>query len=133
MNARILDEADGDGNEVFPAGEANLSGPGPRKVALGLDRYLQDFAARHSAETWRHFAGHDPTAWKATFLRVMRDPGTVALFNLRGVNTWKGVARAAAGLGGPTDWELFTIRGNEDWWPRILWLVDDDPAPNPFE
>ena len=117
----------------LPSDQGERLGRKPRKIALGLDDYLEAFADRHSAETWRQFAGHDPTAWKSTFLRAMSDPNTLAYFNLRGVNTWKGVARAAAGSGGPTDWELLTIRCNQNWWTRILWFSDSESTVNPFE
>jgi hypothetical protein len=63
----------------------------------------------------------------------MNDPGAEVFFNLRHIDVWPGVTRAAAGRGGPTDWELLQIQQNEPWWPRIRWFDDEAPRANPFE
>ena len=74
----------------------------------------------------------DPEQWPETFLRLMSDPGAAVLFNLNGIDVWPGVSRAAAGRGGPTDWELLQIRQNPGWWARIEWFKNDQPVVNPF-
>jgi hypothetical protein len=104
-----------------------------RIIALGIEDYLGDFARRNFAETWEQFARSDPMNWKAHFFALMSDPGVEVLFNLKGVDVWAGVTRAAAGRGGATDWELLQIRVNVEWWPRISWSLDGASAPNPFE
>ncbi|HEY5312921.1 MAG TPA: hypothetical protein VIK18_10400 [Pirellulales bacterium] len=103
------------------------------RIALGLSDYLDDFAGTCSAETWKHFAKNDPTQWKLRFLAVMNDEGTQVFFNLKGVDVWAGVMRAASGRHGATDWELLQIKQNKDWWPRIKWCKDGLPLANPFE
>jgi hypothetical protein len=113
------------------------SGPGKarpiRRIALGLDHHLDEFARRHSAETWKEFARDHPLEWQAAFLEVMNDPNAEVVFNLRGIDIWAGVNRAAVGRGGPTDWELLQIQQNDAWWPRVAWFDDREPRPNPFE
>ena len=103
-----------------------------RKIALGLDVFLDPFAFAYAAETWKQFSP-DPMHWQSDFLTVMNDPNTEILFNLKGVNVWEGVTRAAAGRGGPTDWELLQIQQDRSWWPRITWILDGAEQANPFE
>lgn len=103
-----------------------------RRVALGIEEYLDDFARTQGAETWKQFAKAEPQQWKALFLEVMKDANTEGLFNLAGVNVWEGVTRASRGMGGATDWELLQIYQNREWWPRITWLDGGIPVPNPF-
>jgi hypothetical protein len=103
-----------------------------RKIALGIDDYLDDFACSNSAMSWRQFARADPMQWKSYFLDVMNDPMAEILFNLKGVDVWGGVTRASRGAGGATDWELLQIMQNEEWWSRIKWIKDGVEIPNPF-
>ncbi len=102
-----------------------------RKIALGLEAYLDDFSRTNRAESWKQFAA-DPMEWKAHFLRVMGDVRTEAHFNLEGVDVWKGITRASRGAGGATDWELLQIQQNEDWWSRVRWFKGGVEVPNPF-
>jgi hypothetical protein len=118
----------GNQESLNPAGNAPS-----RRVALGIEDHLDDFARANSAESWKQFAITDPMEWKSQFLEVMNDPQTEVLFNLKGVDVWGGIARASRGAGGATDWELLQIMQNEDWWPRIKWMKDGVQVPNPFE
>lgn len=104
-----------------------------RRIALGLTDYLEDFARRHDAETWKQFAEDHPLQWKLAFFEVMNDSAAEVFFNLKNVDVWRGVNRAAAGRGGPTDWELLQIMQHEESWPRIRWYDGDGPRSNPFE
>jgi hypothetical protein len=104
-----------------------------RRIALGLEDHLDDFARANSAESWKQFAAIDPMEWKSQFLEVMNDPQAKVGFNLKGVDVWGGVTRASRGAGGATDWELLQIMRNADWWPRIRWMKDGVQVPNPFE
>jgi hypothetical protein len=104
-----------------------------RKLALGIQDDLDAFARDNSAETWTRFAISDPMQWMIFFLDLMNDSDVEVLFNLKGVNVWEGVTRAAAGRGGATDWELLQIMQNPGWWSRIRWIEDGIPKPNPFE
>lgn len=79
------------------------------------------------------FAEPDPMNWQYYFLEAIDDPAVTVYFNLTGVDVWAGVLRASRGGGGPTDWELLAIQQHEDWWPRIIWMGDGVPVPNPFE
>jgi hypothetical protein len=112
------------------------SSPGPsnsgRRIALGLEDFLDDFARTHDAESWKEFARDDLVRWKSAFLDVMNDPQAEVFFNLRTVKVWAGITRASVGLGGATDWELLQIQQNEDWWPRIAWFDGDTSVANPF-
>ncbi len=70
--------------------------------------------------------------WKSHFLDVMNDPNAEVLFNLKGVDVWKGVTRASRGVDYfATDWELLQIMQNEGWWPRIKWMKDGVQVPVP--
>ena len=107
--------------------------PSPdRKIALGIDTYLDEFAAANSAISWKVFARRDPLHWKDAFFERMSHPDSQILFNLKGVDVWKGVTRAANRKGGATDWELLQISQNELWWGRIEWIMDGQRMPNPF-
>ena len=102
------------------------------RIALGISSYLADFAAANSAITWKVFAGADPLLWRDYFLEQMNDPDALIFFNLQGVDVWAGMTRAAKHRGGATDWELLQISQNEEWWPRIEWLMHGQRLPNPF-
>jgi hypothetical protein len=70
--------------------------------------------------------------WKAAFPGVMSNPNNQIFFNLNNVDVWPGVQRAAAGVGGATDFELYQISNNPQWWPRIQYMENGAPAANPF-
>jgi len=56
------------------------------------------------------------------------------LVNLDGVDSpWAAVQRVARGAGGATDWELFQIKTNLDWWDTIKWFLNGGEVPNPFK
>lgn len=78
---------------------------------MGISDHLDDFAARHGADTWKNRP--DPASWKPGVLGKLSDPNQRVLFNLDGVDVWPGVTRAAAGRGGATDWELLQVRGED--------------------
>ena len=73
------------------------------RIALGIEDYLDDFALRHSALTWKQLAKDHPQNWKSIFLGLTDDSVVVVLFNLDGVDVWRGVTRAAAKGKGLTD------------------------------
>jgi hypothetical protein len=83
-----------------------VKGVPSRKIALGIEPYIDSFARANDAESWKQFAAGDPLAWQAHFMEVMNDPNGEVLFNLQGVDVWAGATRAATGRGGATDWEL---------------------------
>jgi hypothetical protein len=101
-------------------------------IALGIEDYLDDFAARHNAQTWKQWAAQDPLNWKKYFLEYVSDLNNKIKFNLDGVDVWGGVNRSAAGRGGATDWELLQIRNNPQWWDRIEFIRNGQLHPNPF-
>ena len=105
-----------------PPAAGDAQPPKKRTIALGLDVSLDDFARRHSAESWKQFAKDDPLNWKSIFLDLMNDPNNEVLFNLDGVDVMGGLTRASTNRGGPTDWELLKIFENKEWWPRIKWI-----------
>ncbi len=111
-----------------------ISGPrNPDKLALGLDRYLDRFAARHQARTWKELVRADPDEWRYEFLALMDEATTEVYFNLREVEVGTGLLRAASGNGSNTDWELLMIREHPGWWPRVRWMDEDRPVANPFD
>lgn len=63
----------------------------------------------------------------------MNNETSEILFNLKAVDVWAGVMRAASGRHGATDWELLQIQQNKDWWSRIEWYKDGGLTANPFE
>jgi hypothetical protein len=64
---------------------------------------------------------------------VMNNPMNRVSFNLTGVDKpFAAAARAAAGRGGATDWELFQIMQNSAWWNRIVFYNNGQVVPNPF-
>lgn len=64
----------------------------------------------------------------------LADENVKMLFNLKGVDVWGGVSRAAGGYGfGATDWELFKIYQSPEWWESIEWWNGDTRVPNPFQ
>jgi hypothetical protein len=122
--------------EAAGAGEtrgASIGGAPKRRIALGLEAQLDNFASANSAESWKQFAKADPMQWKSYFLDVMNDHNAEVVFNPDGVDVWAGVIRASRGAGGATDWELLQIMQNEDWWSRIKWIEDGVQVANPFQ
>jgi len=110
--------------EMFPT--ANSGGAKP--LALGLkDAGLEGFAQARGATI---ATGEN---WQATVSRALADPKTPVHFNLDGVNPWAGAQRAAAGRGGPTDWELLQIKQNPQFWDSLHFWEGGKPATNPFK
>ncbi|MBE7447993.1 MAG: hypothetical protein HS111_03610 [Kofleriaceae bacterium] len=108
------------------------AGGGARPFAMGLtDEGLEAFANARGATTWRQLP--DVANWRSGVLDKLADPNTMVHFNLDGVDVWQGVSRAAAGRGGPTDWELLTIRQNPQSWDTIQFWRGGQPVPNPFQ
>ena len=105
----------------------------PRRIALGIDEHLQNFAEMNSAETWKQIVGSDPEEWENFFVEVMNEGKAAILFNLDGVQIWAGVSRAASGRGGMTDKELLLIYQNRHWWGQIEWFRQGVLATNPFD
>lgn len=114
---------------AFGAAAAGGGGGGAR-IALGLGDRLEEFAASKGATTWKDFA--DPLNWKAEMTQQLSDPAVTKLFNLDGVDVWKGVSRAAAGGGGATDWELFQIYSNPEWQSSVQWFKNGEQVVSPF-
>jgi hypothetical protein len=130
LRAVRISSNEGSGEDRLPTTDGN---PDRLRVALGLERHLELFAARHGAITWTDLAKDDPANWRSSVLNALGDPGTEILFNLRDVNVGAGLLRAASGRGGATDWELLTIHQRPDCWPRIRWFEGNLPVSNPFE
>ncbi len=95
---------------------------------MGIEDHLDQFAASHGAETWKDLP--DPVNWKSGVLGKLSDPSQRVLFNLEGVDALGGVARASAGGGGATDWELLQIAQND--FPNLEFWNGSEPAENPF-
>jgi RHS repeat-associated protein len=82
------------------------------RYALGIKTYLLPFAVAHNART---LLFDPPGAWKATFLKLLRDNSIEFHFNLRGLDERggpeAGIQRAAANSpdATATDWELKEI------------------------
>lgn len=110
------------------AGEVLDSLPSPRPFALGLAKYLDEFALQHDATTFRHFS--DQSTWKRQVLERLADPDQKVLFNLHRVDAWAGITRAARGVDGPTDWELFQIYQND--FPNLEFWLGGQLVGNPF-
>jgi hypothetical protein len=104
-----------------------------RRIALGFEDYLDQFATRQDAEPWIEFAKDDPLNWRFILLELVDDPTTTILFNLHGVDVPLALSRAATGRPTPTDWELFQIHEHPSWWPRIEWWDEDVRVSNPFD
>lgn len=101
------------------------------RIALGLDLFLEEFAAEHDALTFRDWGGGEH--WKRRLQVVASDPGTEIFFNLTEVDVYEGLLRGAQNKGGGTDWELTQFKGNEDWLQRCTWYRDGEVAPQPEE
>jgi RHS repeat-associated protein len=102
------------------------------KLALGFATHLDDFARQLGAVTFKN--APDQALWKQWIFDALSNPSTKVYFNLDGgVDVWAGVQRAAAGMGGGTDWELLLIKQNPQWWDRIEWIKDGLKVPNPFK
>lgn len=41
-------------------------------------------------------------------------------------------SRAAVGIGGATDWELYMIKQTQSAWDRITWYLNGQVVNNPF-
>lgn len=104
------------------------------RMALGLSDYLDSFASEIGGETFRSWdAGPD---FRAVFLDLAGQDTSELHVNLDGLQLRGGpmasVQRAAAGIGGNTDWELFQIRSNPAWWPRCRFYDDGNLVANPL-
>ncbi|NOU27758.1 MAG: hypothetical protein HOO96_07640 [Polyangiaceae bacterium] len=111
---------------------AERASAGARPFAMGItDEGLDAFAEARGATTWKQLP--DTTNWRSGVLDKLADSNTQVHFNLDGVDVWKGVSRAASGRGGPTDWELLTIRQNPQFWDTLQFWKGGLPAPNPFQ
>lgn len=103
-----------------------------KKIALGLSDYLDDFASKNNAETWKDFP--DPYDWKNGVLDALYDPNTDIIVNLDGVDSpYLSAQRAAAGYGGATDWELLQLKLTPEAWSRTTWYLNGKVVPNPFQ
>jgi len=100
-------------------------------VARHTDEGLEAFANARGATTWKQLP--DVANWRGGVLQKLADPNTMVHVNLDGVDVWQGVSRAAAGRGGPTDWELLTIQQNPKFWGTIQFWKGGQPVPNPFK
>ena len=111
----------------------NENGAEGTKAVLGLDKHLDNFATAHQGKKVLQLA-KAPMNWKPDFTKLMNDPNSEVFFNLKDVDVWPGLSRAASGKGfGATDWELLQIYTNKDWWPRIKWINElGIQVPNPF-
>jgi RHS repeat-associated protein len=107
------------------------SGVAAKPLALGLGGTLDEFAASQGATTWKNFS--DPLNWKIEMTEQFSNPRVRKVFNLDGVSVWDGVSRAASGAGGATDWELFQIRSNPQWWDSIQWFRAGRQVGSPFK
>jgi hypothetical protein len=117
---------DGGGNRLLAANSA------PKPLATGLrDEGLEAFAQSRGATTWKQLP--KPEQWKAGVLEKLADPKMPVHFNLDGVNPWAGAQQAAAGRGGPTDWELLQIKQNPQFWDSLRFWEGGKPAANPFK
>ena len=47
-------------------------------------------------------------------------------------NPMRAVQRAAVGIGGATDWELYMIKQTQSAWDRITWYLNGQVVNNPF-
>jgi RHS repeat-associated protein len=118
------------GGSCSIAAEATAAKPKP--FAMGLtDEGLEVFASARGATTWKQLP--DPANWRSGVLEKLADPKTQVHFNLDGVDVWPGVSRAASGRGGPTDWELLTIKQNPQFWDTLQFWEGGQPAANPFQ
>jgi hypothetical protein len=118
------------GGDEPPGGAEGIRAARP--FAMGLtDEGLDAFAAARNADTWKSLP--DPGNWRARVLQKLADPATQVHFNLEGVDVWEGISRAAAGRGGPTDWELLQIYQNPQWWESIQFWKGGQPVGNPFQ
>jgi hypothetical protein len=102
-------------------------------VALGLSDRLDNFATTIGGQTWKQLVPESPELWRRKFLELLNDGQTRFTFNLDGVDVWAGMARAAKGSGGFTDWELLQLRMAKDSWKRITWMKDGVVVACPFE
>jgi RHS repeat-associated protein len=112
---------------------ARCAAKGSKPFAMGLtnEGRLDEFARTRGATTWKELP--DPARWKTGVLDKLADPTTQVHFNLDGVDAWQGASRAAAGRGGPTDWELLTIQQNPQFWESIQFWKGGVPVTNPFK
>ncbi len=124
------DMADGDSSldDFVEKGGADNS----NKLALGLSDYLDDFASKNNAHTYKNFA--DPYNWKQGVNDALFNPNMKIIVNLDGVdNPLLAAQRAATNRGGATDWELLQIKLTPSAWDRITWYLNGEIVPNPFK
>jgi hypothetical protein len=120
----------------IPFGEEEAAGIGAEKVALGVNEFLEQFAAKGGWKTWRQWGGSN---WKSKFQGVMESAKEIH-FNLiepKGsiINARTSIQRVASGgKYGATDWELFQIWKNPQWWSKITFYgKNGEVLPNPFK
>ncbi len=115
--------------QVNGAASSRSTGPQAKPFAMGIQDHLGAFAKTHGAETWKDLPTH--VDWKQGVLGKLRDPDQRVLFNLDDVDVWGGVARASAGRGGATDWELLQLAGNE--FPKLEFWKNGRLVEGPFK
>lgn len=101
------------------------------QLALGLDLFLDAFAAKHEATMLKRISP-DPDLWFEHLRALVADETVTFLWNLTGVDVWEGLTRAASGSGGGTDKELLFFREHAALWSRTEWMRDEQAVTNPF-
>ena len=102
------------------------------RLALGFNKYLDEFSELTNAHTWKDFS--DTINWQDGVLRELSNPDIEIVFNLTGIDSpWSAIQRASNGTGRPTEWELLQIYDNPQWWDRITWYNNGEIVPNPFD
>jgi len=104
-----------------------------KPITLGLEQHLDEFTKAMSGESWKVWSGADGASFKRDFLNIMNS-GRQVRFNLTGIDDpWAAVSRVSRKQGrGYTDWELFQIQQNPEWWSRIQFYKNGGKVPNPF-
>jgi hypothetical protein len=117
----------------FDSGNTTLNeGADLRRIALGLDKYLEPFARERNAYMLKELYPNGQT-WQLGLVYEMNQSRTLMHFNLSGIDDVLGaIKRTLEFTGGATDWELWKISDNPQWWDRIFWWKDGKQVSNPF-
>ncbi len=103
---------------------------------MGIGERLDDLAESVGGLSYHDWNRGD---FATDFYEVVSDETNQIYFDLTDqfgepINVWAAVTEGLLGIRGSraTSWELCQLYQHNEWWDRITFLLNGQPAPNPF-